>query len=143
MSAPRPKSILVTGGASGIGLAIVRHLASQPAASHAIAILDIDAAAGPSVAASVAAEFPACAVSFHACDVSSWDSQAAAFAAVFREHGGRLDVVVANAGISEGGVSSLVRLDGGDGEPPARPSMKTLEVNLLGAVYCEFLFGFS
>ncbi|GAB1317219.1 15-hydroxyprostaglandin dehydrogenase [NAD(+)] [Madurella fahalii] len=139
MSTHDSKSILVTGGASGIGLALVRHFASQPAATHSIAILDINAAAGPSVAASVAAEFPACKISFHACDVSSWDSQAAAFEAVFRAHGNRLDVVIANAGVSEGGVSSLVRLDGGggdgDGEPPVRPSVKAVEVNLLGVVY--------
>jgi NAD(P)-dependent dehydrogenase (short-subunit alcohol dehydrogenase family) len=68
----------------------------------------------------------------------SWDEQAAAFKAAFREHGGRLDVVVANAGVSEQGATTLVRLDGGEEEAePSRPKMATVEVNLVGAIYCK------
>ncbi|EAQ92137.1 hypothetical protein CHGG_00372 [Chaetomium globosum CBS 148.51] len=137
------KSIIVTGGASGIGLAVTRHLAAQ---GHRVAILDLNAAAGPAVAAEVAAEFPRAAVSFHPCDVASWDEQAAAFRQAFAELGGRLDVVVANAGVSEQGATSLVRLPLGGGvegegpgegedEGPTRPSVATLQVNLLGTVY--------
>ncbi|KAK4240724.1 hypothetical protein C8A03DRAFT_41741 [Achaetomium macrosporum] len=129
MSTP-PKSIVVTGGASGIGLAITRHFASE---GHRVAILDLNAASGPGVAASVAREFPQSAVSFHQCNVSSWDEQAAAFGRVFREHGGRLDVVVANAGVSEQGATTLVRLD--EKEEPSPPKMTTVEVNLVGAIY--------
>ncbi|KAK3305568.1 uncharacterized protein B0T15DRAFT_202112 [Chaetomium strumarium] len=130
-----PKSIIVTGGASGIGLAITRHFASQ---GHRVAILDLDAASGPGVATAVAAEFPQSAVSFHQCNVVSWDEQAAAFKAAFREHGGRLDVVVANAGVSEQGATTLVRLGAEEEEEeaePARPKMTTVEVNLVGAIY--------
>ncbi|SPQ25808.1 453fe8e7-d744-4919-8dfb-6e0bb50ab25c [Thermothielavioides terrestris] len=128
------KSAIVTGGASGIGLAITRHLAAQ---GHRVAILDLNAAAGPGVAAAVAAEFPRSTVSFHQCNVASWDEQAAAFAKVFQEHGGRLDIVVANAGVSEQGATSLVRLgeeeDAAKG--PTRPKTTTVEVNLLGTIY--------
>ncbi|KAK3290120.1 uncharacterized protein B0H64DRAFT_453040, partial [Chaetomium fimeti] len=107
---------------------------------HCIAILDLNAATGPGVAAEVAAEFPRSAVSFHPCNVASWDEQAAAFQQAFNEHGGRLDVVVANAGVSEQGATTLVRLplDGGGGgedEGRSRPGVATLEVNLLGTVY--------
>ncbi|KAH6649574.1 hypothetical protein F5144DRAFT_588254 [Chaetomium tenue] len=137
------KSVIVTGGASGIGLAVTRHLAAQ---GHRVAILDRNAAAGPAVAAQVAAEFPPAAVSFHPCDVADWDEQAAAFRQAFAELGHRLDVVVANAGVSEQGATSLVRLPLGGGvvgegagegedEGPTRPSVATLQVNLLGTVY--------
>jgi NAD(P)-dependent dehydrogenase (short-subunit alcohol dehydrogenase family) len=138
MSDATPKSIIVTGGASGIGLAITRHFAAQ---GHRVAILDVDAAAGPGVAASVAAEFPGSAVVFRRCDVSSWEEQAEAFEQVFRgDLGGRLDVVVANAGVSEQGGTTLVRLgEGEEGveEGPVKPRVKTVEVNLLGTIYCE------
>ncbi|KAL2024736.1 hypothetical protein VTK56DRAFT_5557 [Thermocarpiscus australiensis] len=136
MPPPAPKSIIVTGGASGIGLALTRHFASR---GHRVAILDVvDAAAGQAVAASVAAAFPRAeaAVSFHRCDVASWDEQAAAFERVFALHGGRLDVVVANAGVSEQGVTTLVRVGGEDsGERPERPRMRAVEVNLVGTIY--------
>ena len=136
MSPTTPKSIIVTGGASGIGLALTRHFASQ---GHQVAILDLNAAAGPVVAAAVAADFPQASVSFHACNVASWDEQAAAFEQAFHAHGDRLDIVVANAGVSEQGVTTLVKLDAGAEEGPVRPSATTVEVNLLGAVYCEWL----
>ena len=155
------KSIIITGGASGIGLALTRHFAAQ---GHRIAILDLDAAAGIAAATSVAAEFPQSAVSFYRCNVASWDEQAAAFRQAFFGGGGgvltgRLDVVVANAGVSEQGATSLVRLplgsDGGGGgggggeggvegegeekeEGPSRPGVGTVEVNLLGTIYCEY-----
>jgi NAD(P)-dependent dehydrogenase (short-subunit alcohol dehydrogenase family) len=129
------KSIIVTGGASGIGLAITRHFAAQ---GHRVAMLDLNAASGPGVAASVAAEFPESTVSFHQCDVSSWDQQAAAFKEVFQEHGNSLDIVVANAGVSEQGVTTLVSL-AEDGEGPRKPRTTTVEVNLLGTIYCEWV----
>lgn len=132
------KSIIVTGGASGIGLAITRHFASQ---GHHVAILDMNSDSGPAVAASVAAEFLQSCVTFYHCDVSSWDEQAAVFNKVFHKQGDRIDIVVANAGVSEQGVTTLVGHDD-DAEEPTRPRVKTVEVNLLGAIYCEFGPGF-
>jgi NAD(P)-dependent dehydrogenase (short-subunit alcohol dehydrogenase family) len=143
----KPKSILITGGASGIGLAITRYFAGEPE-GHSIAILDVNAATGEAVAAALAAEFPRrTIISFHACDVSSWDEQARVFERVYREHGNALDVVVANAGVSEQGATTLVKLQSESGagsgergeEGPRKPSVKTVEVNLLGVVYCMFI----
>ncbi|KAK4033291.1 hypothetical protein C8A01DRAFT_40264 [Parachaetomium inaequale] len=130
MPTPSPKSIIITGGASGIGLSLTRHFAAQ---GHRVAILDLNAAAGQEAAAAAAADFPQAAVSFHLCNVASWDEQAAAFEKAFQALGDRLDVVVANAGVSEQGATTLVRLD--EEKAPSRPGVATVEVNLLGAVY--------
>ncbi|KAH8887029.1 NAD(P)-binding protein [Thozetella sp. PMI_491] len=122
------KSVLVTGGSSGIGLENVRHFASQ---GHRVAMLDVSSS-GAEVAAEVAAEFPQSTVTFKKCDVSSWEDQAAAFKQVYDDHGGRLDVVMANAGISEQGVTTAIDLSE---EEPSKPRTKSLEVNLVGVVY--------
>ncbi|KAK0610399.1 hypothetical protein B0T17DRAFT_111442 [Bombardia bombarda] len=127
MTSPK-KSIIVTGGASGIGLAMSRHFASQ---GHRVAMLDISAATGPGLAAEVAAEHPQAIVSFKKCDVSSWDEQAAVFKEVFHEHGDRLDYVMANAGLS-GGKDTIIDLDE---ETPQPPNLIAINVNLIGVIY--------
>lgn len=144
MLANHRKVAVVTGGASGIGRAMARYFVNQHY-GH-VAILDVDSGAGPRVAAEIA-EAPATAgarpsptrVRFLQCDVASWASQTAAFAQVHEQCGGRIDVVMANAGISEGGESSLVAAALGRGEdaarPPSEPSMRTINVNLLGGIY--------
>lgn len=130
MSAPATrKSVLVTGGASGIGLAIVRHFAEQ---GDMVAVLDVNSD-GAQVASEVAAKFPRAAVTFVPCDVSSWENQAAAFKQVFEAHGGRLDVAVANAGVSEQGQTSVVDLME---DEPSKPKIKSVDVNLYGVIYC-------
>ncbi|KAK4443891.1 hypothetical protein QBC34DRAFT_416312 [Podospora aff. communis PSN243] len=123
------KSIIVTGGASGIGLAITRHFLSQ---GHRIAIVDINADVGPKVANELAREFPTATVAFKKCDVASWDEQSAIFKEVFVEHGNRLDIVVANAGVAEGKVVTVVDLEE---DEPTPPRLTTLEINLIGVIY--------
>lgn len=51
------------------------------------------------------------------------------------EESGRVDLVFANAGVSE--VGKFLENDG-DGEPQ-KPGLKTLDVNLTGTLYCEFV----
>lgn len=127
-----PRSVIVTGGASGIGLAMVRHFASLP--NHAIAILDVNEKAGRRVSEDLGQEFPETRLSFKKCNIASWDEQAAVFEDVYREHGNRVDVVMANAGINEGGPVTVVDLDE---EKPSRPELKTLDINLVGTIYSE------
>ncbi len=127
---PSQKVALITGGASGIGHAVALHFAAQ---GYRIAILDVDGVAGPTVAASLTTDFPASAASFTRCDVTSWQQQRDAFAEMYGKYG-RLDVVMANAGISEQGALSLAVL--GEKEP-SEPTLRTLNVNLVGILYCE------
>ena len=128
------KSVIVTGGASGIGLAITRHFASE---GHNIAILDINSSSGPQIAAEIATEFRQSAIKFWKCDVSSWEEQAAVFKAVYEEHGNNVDIVVANAGISEQGQTTLIDLKE---ETPSEPRLKSVNINFVGVIYCELLF---
>jgi NAD(P)-dependent dehydrogenase (short-subunit alcohol dehydrogenase family) len=125
------KSVLVTGGASGIGLAMVRHLASE---GYRVSILDVNENVGQEIASQVASDFPNATVVFKRADVSSWEQQAAAFKEVFEESGGHLDVVMANAGISEQGATTVVDLQENE---PSKPRLKSVDVNLTGTIYCE------
>ena len=90
---------LVTGGASGIGEAVVRRLAG---AGAKVAVVDRDAVAATAVADDVAG----LAIS---CDVTSPTAMSAAVAEA-ESWGGRLDVVHLNAG-SVGGQSGITDLD--------------------------------
>jgi NADP-dependent 3-hydroxy acid dehydrogenase YdfG len=49
------------------------------------------------------------------------------------EESGRVDLVFANAGVSE--IGKFLENDG-EGEPK-KPGFKTLDVNLTGTLYCE------
>ncbi|KAI1421231.1 15-hydroxyprostaglandin dehydrogenase [Xylaria sp. FL1777] len=169
------RSVIVTGGASGLGKIMSGYFAAR---GDAVTILDINAADGVAVAAELDAVAQAQAVSdagtkangssdgdagggnsggssrgggggggggggeggvrFEKCDVTSWTEQKASFKAVY-ERLGRVDVVVANAGISEGGRSWVVpaREREGNGllDEPEEPGLKVLDVNLTGVVY--------
>lgn len=72
---------------------------------------------------------------FKKCDVSDWDDQALVFDEVYKEFG-RLDIVMANAGIPH--EISLVAKE----DVPSKPSMKSMDVNLSGIIFCKFVLGF-
>ena len=93
--------------------------------------MDINAATGEQTLTTLRKEIPSASFSFHQCDVSSWESQAAAFEEVYNQQG-RIDHVFANAGITEKG-KLIVK----DEDKPSKPDLATLNVNLVGVMYCK------
>ncbi|HUQ88376.1 MAG TPA: SDR family oxidoreductase [Vicinamibacterales bacterium] len=125
MSAARPRFadrvVLVTGGASGIGLATINRCASEGAA---VVIADIDqktadAAIGPAMEQGAPGAIAV------ACDVSD-ETQVAACVNRTIEKFGRLDVIVNNAGLM---VFKSIE------EHTREDWMRLLAVDLLGAFY--------
>src|ERR1044072_6085696 len=88
--------VVVTGGASGIGLGVTQLFARK---GHPVAMLDIQDAALEREGAALRAE--GAKVLTRKVDVSNRDDVEAAYAAIRRELG-PIAIVVANAGISEG-----------------------------------------
>lgn len=87
------KAAVVTGGASGLGLAIVRRLAAEGAT---VLSVDRDVARGAAAADALRAE--GLDVAFRAGDVTDEDDLRAAIGQVARAHGG-LDILCNNAGM--------------------------------------------
>ena len=81
------KRVLITGGASGIGAALVEQFARQGAA---IAFLDVDDDAGAALAQRVAGAH------YHSCDLRDLDALKACMEAVIAQLGG-VDVLLNNA----------------------------------------------
>ncbi|RHZ44197.1 putative short chain dehydrogenase/reductase [Aspergillus thermomutatus] len=120
------RSIIVTGGASGIGLGITRYFAPQP--NTHITILDINN--GTAILEQLRTEYPSASLTFEQCDVSAWESQAAAFDKAYAEQG-HIDIVFANAGITQKG-DLLANIHDAK---PSKPELRTLDVNLIGVIY--------
>jgi meso-butanediol dehydrogenase/(S,S)-butanediol dehydrogenase/diacetyl reductase len=115
------KVVIITGGASGIGLAIAKRLASEGAR---LVLADINQAnldaAGPALLAAGAPDVLA-----SLCNVSD-ESQVIATVAAALAKFGRLDVMVNNAGLMQ--FKALEELSGDDW-------LRVLGVDLLGAFY--------
>ncbi|MBK5238642.1 MAG: SDR family oxidoreductase [Actinomycetales bacterium] len=111
------KVIVITGGASGIGLATTKLFLSEGAHVH---ILDRESAGFTTVLTQLAGS----AVTGHVADVTERDAVDAAIAAVVAVHG-QIDVVICNAGIS-GEVAELVSY-------PAEVFQRVINVHVMGA----------
>ncbi|PWZ06245.1 Sex determination protein tasselseed-2 [Zea mays] len=123
---PMPKRLdgkvaIVTGGARGIGEAIVRLFVKHGAR---VVIADIDEAAGDALASALGAR-----ASFVRCDVSVEEDVRRAVDFALSRHGGRLDAYCSNAGVlgrQTRAARSVLSLDAGEFD-------RVLRVNALGA----------
>ena len=88
----KDKTVLLTGGANGIGAAIARRLAEE---GCVVGILDLDAGGGEKVADEIRAKGGK--VSFHATDISDYDAVKRAVEA-FEAAAGPVSFLVNNAG---------------------------------------------
>ena len=120
------KVALVTGGSSGIGLALTKHLSTK---GWYVVIADI---ASPKQDV----DLPADRTIFVKTDVSSFDEQAELFSRAFHWHG-RLDFAALNAGIAERD-DIFGTID--TSKPPTKPDMSTFDVDLSAVYYGIKLF---
>lgn len=117
---------VVTGGASGLGEAVVRRLAAE---GVKVAIFDMNAERGEQVAGEVGGLF-------FRVDVQSDDSVDAGFAGA-REHHGQERILVNCAGISKGAkTASRDRKTGEIRSFPSADFERVLQINLMGTFRC-------
>ncbi len=112
------KVAIITGGASGIGLAAVKRFVAEGAK---VAIVDYDKEAGEKVAATFDEQ-----VVFFEADVSKLPQVKRMAADVFEKFGG-IDILINNAGITRD--ATLLKLTEEDFE-------KVVQINLNGVFYC-------
>ena len=114
-----PPVAIITGGSSGIGLALSTKLSQQ---GWGVNIFDLGQPKDETLN-----------VDFTQCDISSWDSQASAFEEVYAKYC-RLDFVALNAGIDDrDDIFNTISRD--PAKPPREPNMKTLDVCFTGVYY--------
>jgi len=121
---------IVTGAASGMGLALTKHLISK---GWKIAMADVNATTGEKIASELGRD-----VMFHKTDVSSYEQQASLFEKAFTWGGNRLDFFAANAGIDDR--QSLYEVTSDKEGVPAPLNLKCIEVDLHAVFQGIWLF---
>ncbi|KFY26713.1 hypothetical protein V493_03914 [Pseudogymnoascus sp. VKM F-4281 (FW-2241)] len=118
----------ITGGVSGIGLAVVEDLVAK---EWNVAVFDFEGTAGNTLAKKLGER-----VLFIQGNVIKYDELVTAFDRTFN-HWGRIDLVFANAGIGESCDLYEKTADGQDW--PKQPNTLTLDVNLNGVIWTSYL----
>ncbi|KAI1209354.1 3-beta-hydroxysteroid dehydrogenase [Annulohypoxylon truncatum] len=116
---PISKVAIITGGASGLGLAVADVFSRKGWRVHIFDLNEVEL--GNCVS--------------HIVDVASWESLSSSFDAVFKTEG-RLDFVFANAGVMEKG-EFFERHE--LSSPPPEPDESSMDVNLKGVVKTSYL----
>lgn len=131
----RGKTILITGGASGIGAGLVRVWARNGAT---VIVGDINTEKSLALIQELRKDDANASAHFVHCNVTDWQSQVHLFkeAVQLSPHGG-IDTVVANAGVSGGDPLQFPK-DLSVAEP-RQPEFKTVEVNFIGLLYTVHL----
>lgn len=130
------KTAIITGGASGIGLGIAAALSQY---GVRVGILDINEEAGLRAQRDLSIAGGGTVKYFHT-DVTSWDSQLAAFKEVLAWSGNTLDIVIPSAGVRSHNMRDLVYDQLADlTRDPTRPPTTTFDVNLRGTYYTTYL----
>ncbi|KAI1321263.1 short chain dehydrogenase reductase [Xylariaceae sp. FL0255] len=120
------KSVVITGGASGLGLAYAKAFV---AAGAFVTIGDFDEVSGEAAGEELSPN-----AKFVKCDIREWGDQVALFeTAVSASPSKGVDVVIANAGII-GDDDDMVTLQDPSG-PPLKPDLRFLDTNLTGTMY--------
>ncbi|KAK0260085.1 hypothetical protein LTS09_005420 [Friedmanniomyces endolithicus] len=125
---PTPKTAYVTGGASGIGLAVTTMLLAR---GIRVAVADVNL----SGAQAVASKHPDLATAYEL-NVADWDSQLSVFESVVKAFDGRVDYVYPIAGIGE---KMFLPNDPGLKNGFVKPNLEVLEVDLNGFLYTASL----
>lgn len=118
------KVAFITGGASGMGLAVAQELSSRANQDWDLHLIDLNESAGKSAASSLKNAH------FHKANVTDYGSLIAAFEAAFSTSG-RLDFVYANAGIVERD-NFYEKHD--LSKPPPQPNQLSIDINLKSVV---------
>ena len=114
-----PPTAIVTGGCSGIGLALTKYLLER---KWNVFQADINP---PKETLDN--------TRFIKCDVSSWDQNAALFQQAY-DWNKRLDFCALNAGIDDRD-DIFKSISGDPSKPPTKPNMKTIDVDMIGPYY--------
>ena len=133
------RTVLITGGASGLGAAMFTSLASH---GCNVIIGDLNTSSGEKLVAQMRTTTQNSNHHFIKLDVTSWQSQVSFFkqAASLSPHGG-IDCVIANAGICPAleAMTFETPPDYTKMDNPPAPPLKTLQVNLDGVMFTTTL----
>lgn len=123
------KSVIITGGANGMGETCVRHFAESGAF---VTIADVNKR-GYELSSEINKKYGDERTTFIEVDIRDWDQQKNMFEIAMSKFGA-VDIVIANAGISRSSGDSLWNLEDPNGEP-TKPDLNIVEVNLKGSFY--------